>query len=195
MHYPLNLTFKIISLSPQFHLSDAAGRSVFYVKQKLFKLKESVNVFADVHKQNLRYEINADKVIDWSAKYTFTDAAGNVLGAVKRQGMRSLWRARYDVVESDGGENFNIQEENPWSKVGDQFFQQIPLVGAFAGYVFHPSFLVSRPDGTPAMRMRKIPAMWEGRFQVDRLLELDETEEQRILLSLMMMVLLERRRG
>ena len=45
------------------------------------------------------------------------------------------------------------------------------------------------------MRMRKIPAMWEGRFQVDRLLELDETEEQRILLSLMMMVLLERRRG
>ena len=48
MEYPLTMSFKIATVAPQFQVTDAAGKTVFFVKQKAFKLKESVTVFADV---------------------------------------------------------------------------------------------------------------------------------------------------
>ncbi len=45
--YPLEMVFKLIALAPQMSIRDAEGNLVFYVKQKVFKLKEEVIVFAD----------------------------------------------------------------------------------------------------------------------------------------------------
>ncbi|ASC71150.1 hypothetical protein XM38_021000 [Halomicronema hongdechloris C2206] len=50
---------------------------------------------------------------DFSARYTFTDPQGMELGAIKRRGWRSIWRARYDIFDGDAV-IFTIQEENPW---------------------------------------------------------------------------------
>ena len=65
----------------------------------------------------------------------------------------------------------------------------------FSGYFFHPSYLASRSNGIPAMRMSKQPAFWEGRFQIDKLAEMTPREELNLFLSFMMLVMLERRRG
>ena len=46
MNFPLTLNFKKLALSPQISVTDASGRLLFYVKQKAFKLKEAVTVFA-----------------------------------------------------------------------------------------------------------------------------------------------------
>jgi hypothetical protein len=108
--------------------------------------------------------------------------------------MKSLWKARYDIFK---GEEIvmNIAEENPWVKVIDAAVGEIPIVGLFAGYMFHPKYLVSHADGTPVMRLTKQPAFFEGKFSLDKLAELSQEEENRALLSLLMMVLLERSRG
>ena len=74
MDYPLTLTFKIMALSPQIFVNDVHGKTVCYVKQKMFKLKEAVTVYGDESKSHLLCEIKADRVIDWSAAYHFTDA-------------------------------------------------------------------------------------------------------------------------
>jgi len=47
MKYPLSLKFKLMALSPQVSVHDADGQLRMYVKQKAFKLKEKVTVFAD----------------------------------------------------------------------------------------------------------------------------------------------------
>ena len=47
MNYPLQLSFKILAIARQLSVTDTTGRLVFYVKQKAFKLKEAVTVFAD----------------------------------------------------------------------------------------------------------------------------------------------------
>lgn len=194
MQYPLSLSFKLLALGPQISVTDATDRLVFYVKQKLFRLKEEVTVFGDREQQQALYRIHADRVLDFSARYHFTDVGGADLGAVKRQGMRSLWSARYDILE---GERLvcGICEESPWTKVADAVFTSIPILGLFSGYVFHPSYLVSRPDGQALMRLSKKPAFFEGKFELEQLAPLSTTEEARILLSLLMMVLLERSRG
>ncbi len=95
----------------------------------------------------------------------------------------------------DNVPNFSIQEENARAKVADSLFSEIPLVGMFSGYVFHPSYLATRNDGTPVMRMAKQAAFWEGRFRIEKLGELAPREELNLFLSFLMLVLLERRRG
>jgi len=194
MNYPLQLSFKIVAITPQLSMTDANGNLIFYVKQKLFKLKESVTIFADAQQTQPLYAINADRIIDFSGRYHFSDQNGIELGSIKRQGMKSLWKARYDILDGDTAV-MSIREENPWVKVLDGLFGEIPLIGMFTGYVFHPAFFVSRPEGMVVMRLEKQPAFFESKFTIKREAAIDKTEETRVLLSCLMMILLERRRG
>ena len=194
MNFPLDLSFKKVALNPQVKVSDASGQVVLYTKQKAFKLKEAVTVFADVEQTRPLYTINADRVLDFNAKYNIADTAGRHLGAVARKGRKSLWRAQYEVTDG-GGRAMTIQEENGWVKVGDALFGEIPLLGIFSGYIFNPSYLLTDAAGAPLMRLSKQPAFMEGKFRVERLAQMSEPDETRAVLSFLMMVLLERRRG
>ena len=195
MQYPLNLSFKIMALAPQISVTDASGQLIMYVKQKLLKLKEEVTVCADREQQTPLFRMKADRVIDFSAKYNMTDAAGTAMGSVKRQGMKSLWKSHYDISEDGEETAMTIQEENPWVKVMDGIFEGIPIIGMFAGYVFHPAYIVADNSGTPVMKLKKLPAFLEGKFEIEKLAELDPQMETRIILSLLMMLLLERSKG
>ena len=195
--YPLKLSFKLIAMAPQIYVRDANGQNLMYVKQKLLKLKEDIGVFTDESKQQQLFNINADRVIDWSARYHFTSMyTQQRFGSVKREGMRSLWRASYHIDNANEQTTHIIKEGNPWTKVMDGLFGEIPVLGMFSGYVFHPEYLVV-PAGSksPVMRMKKQPAFFEGVFDIEALAQLDDDAEARILLSLLMMLLLERRRG
>jgi uncharacterized protein YxjI len=194
MKYPLELTFKFWALAPQISIVDSQGNLVFYIKQKLFKLKEAITIFADVEQTRPLYYIKADRIIDFSARYNFTDSNGKEIGAVKRRGLRSLWRARYDIFDHETS-NLNIQEKNPWIKVADALFAEIPVLGMFTGYVFNPVYLVSRADGTVVMRLEKIPSFLSRRFTIKPVDQISDREQEQVLLSLMMMLLLERNRG
>jgi uncharacterized protein YxjI len=194
VNYPLTLTFKIVAMAPQLAVTDAHGNLVAYIKQKLFKLKEDVTVFEDEQKTRPAFNMKADKIIDWSPRYTFIDQLGQTVGSVKRQGKKSLWKAHYDVYE---GETIKmlIREEKPWVKVWDGLISEVPILGMFSGYMFHPAYMVSSPDGRVILRMEKQPAFFEGKFKIEKLAELSVEDEKRAFLSLMMMVLLERARG
>ena len=196
MNYPLNISFKILALARQLSVTDASGNLLAYAKQKAFKLKEAVTIFADVEQTHPLYTINSDKVLDFSARYHFADArTGAPLGSVKRQGMKSLWKAHYEVFDNAHNANLTIREANPWTKVFDALLGEVPVVGMFTGYMFHPAYLVTRSDGTSLLRLEKQPAFLEGKFRIDKQAEMGADEETRALLSLIMMVLLERRRG
>ena len=139
MQYPLTMSFKILALAPQIKVTDDAGNTVCYVKQKMFKLKEAVNVFRDQTQQQLLCEIKADRIIDWSANYHFYDTSGETFGSVRRKGVRSIWKAHYEVFDEDGNHESTISELNPMAKVADSFLGELPIVGLFSGYLFHPS--------------------------------------------------------
>ena len=196
IQYPLTLSFKVLALASQATVTDATGRTVLYTKQKMFKFREHVEVWTDSSQGTRLADIKANKVIDWSARYFSTDAHGREIGSVGRRGWRSIWKAHYETFNpGDSVADFLIQEENVWTKVLDSIFSDIPIVGMFSGYLFHPSFLATRASGEPAMRITKQPAFWEGRFQIDKLSDMTPREELNLFLSFMMLVLLERKRG
>ena len=195
MNYPIDLSFKILALASQIYIRDADGNLIGYVKQKLLKLKEDINVYADESQSQLRFNIRADRVLDFSARYNFTDSRGNRLGSIKRQGMRSLWKAKYDIFDSGDTQVFQINEEKGWIKVIDSLLGEVPVLGMFTGYFFHPAYIVSRPGGTPVARMQKQPAFFEGKFRLSEIADLPENDEVLVLLSVLTMTLLERGRG
>ncbi len=197
MNYPLTFRFKLIALAPQIYVTDATGKTICYVKQKLLRFREKVEVFSDDTRQHLLATIEADRIIDWSARYTFKSADGEVLGSVGRRGMRSLWKAHYDVF-APGAQSptFAIQEENAWTKFLDGLVSGIPVVGMFAGYMLHPSYHATRVvGGELVLRLTKQAAFFEGIFKLEPICEATEEEQMALMLSFLMMNLLERARG
>ncbi len=194
MQYPLEIRFKLFALSQQIAVRDAAGNSILYVKQKMFRLKEKVEVFSSPDMSRKLFEINADRMLDFSANYRFTGADGTDWGTVRLEGMRSLWAAHYDIYEQ-GNIDMMIREEEPWKRLVEGLLGEIPLLGFVAIYLINPSYIVKMADGTLALRATKKPSIFERYFVIEKLAEIDEDDELRALLSLIMMVLLEKRRG
>ena len=189
------MSFRLWSLSTQINVTDANGQPVCFVQQKMFRLKEAVTVFSNPSKTQVLCEIKADRVIDWSASYHFIDAQGESFGAVRRKGMRSLFKAHYEVLDEDNVHISTITEENPMAKVFDSLFSEIPVLGLFSGYVFHPRYVLTSVDGQPRMRVTKQRALLEGKYIMEKLIDYDPVAELRALMAFLMMTLLERRRG
>lgn len=195
MQFPLKLTFKILAVAPQITVTDASGQTLFYVRQKLFKLREAITVFSDSSQTKELYKINADRIIDFSAKYHLTDVNGGEIGAIKREGMRSIFKARYDIFDGNGTHVLDINEESAMVRVMDSLFGEIPILGMLTGYVFNPTYLVADMQGQVVMKIKKEPALFETGFTITQERPMGDEETLRAVLGAFMMVLLERIRG
>jgi hypothetical protein len=195
--FPLEFHFPFFRIAPTIVVTDSSGAEVCFVRQKLFRLKEAVTVHRDSSQQTVLGMIKADRIIDWSARYTFSDAEGQPFGAVGRRGAKSLWRSHYDIFSrADSKEvSMTIQEENPFAKIFDSLLGQIPILGVLTAYLFHPRYAVRTADGTIVARLTKRAALLEGKFTLEQLGELQDEQALEILLSCLMMLLLERNRG
>jgi len=195
IQFPVSLNFKISTLSNDFTAKDANGNTIAYVKQKMFKFVEDVSVFNDESKSQTNYSIKANKWLDFSAAYNFTKSAGAEIGKVVRKGWASIWKARYEIYDENQQQDLLIAEENGWIKVLDALLTEIPFVGLLTGYFFNPSYIVTRPNGTQVVRLKKEASFFGRKFSITKLNEFESGEEERVILGLMMMILLERRRG
>ncbi len=195
MQFPLQLTFKVTTLSNDFVATDANGNTVAYVRQKMLRLLEEVQVFSNENRSELNYTIRANRWLDFNSTYTFTNRMGYEVGRIVRKGWASLWKAHYEIFDEKQQSDLIIREENPWAKVFDNMLGEIPLLGVLSGYLFHPAYIVTRPNGTEVVRLTQQASFWGRKFTVDKLSSFEAGEEERIVLGLMMMILLERQRG
>ena len=168
-----------------------------YVRQKLFKLREAVQVFRDDSRTEHLFDIQADRIIDWSAKYTFTGANGQVVGAVKRSGMRSLFAAHFTVFGASGETLFEIEQNNPWIGILDHLLEQVPIVSLFSGYIFNPVYVVTRPGTKESvMNLVKKRTFLDTGFAITQGSAASTAAEQGVvLLSAITVTLLERDRS
>ena len=171
LSYPLELGFKIATIGTRVRVVDAAGRQVAYVRKKKFRLKEEVTVYEDESQRNLLFRIKADRVWDFGASYHVSGPDGHPVGAVRQHGMKSLWKSSYAVSDDRGEEVGLIHEERPWVKV------------------------LVELRGRTVLRMSKERSLFESKFKIEKLDDVSEEDEDAVLASLIMMVLLERDRG
>lgn len=89
--------FKVFGAS--FRLLGPDGILRFFVKQRAFRLREELTVFADEQQTRPMLRIRARQVLDISATYDVTDAnTGEVAGALRRGGVRSILRDRWVLL-------------------------------------------------------------------------------------------------
>ena len=195
LQYPLFLKFKLTTLSSDFTITDSNENSLAYVRQKMFRLKEDVVVFNNESKSQENFRIRANQWIDFNASYAITDSFGKNLGKIARKGMRSIWKATYNIFDQNDTQKYKVQEENAWVKVLDGMVGEIPIIGMFTGYFLNPSYIVHDNNGKEIYRLKKMPSFFGRKFQLDQLNDIADEEETLVVLSLMMMVLLERAKG
>jgi uncharacterized protein YxjI len=92
-------------LGAAFRIFGPEGNLQFFVKQKAFKLKEELTVFADEGQTRPMLRIQARRRMDFSATYDVVDANTNeAVGALKRMGMKSMFRDEWEILAPNGDE-------------------------------------------------------------------------------------------
>ncbi len=193
--YPLTLTFKFLTISSYIRVVDATGQLVSYVKQRAFRLKEDVTIFADEEQTRPVYNIKANQIFDIGATYSIVAADGRPLGAVRQRGMRTFWKATYDIIDLAGDAVGLVHEQDAWVKVMDTLIGEIPFLGFVIQQWINPTYLIDGTDGVTVLRMRKRPSLIERRFIIEQEAPLPSRLEPLVLPAVLMVVLLERGRG
>lgn len=193
--FPLKFIFNITTLSNDFSAIDANGKIIAYVRQKMFKLKEDITIYENEDRAKVNFKIKADRWIDFSAAYSFSDSNGKEIGKIARKGWASIWKAEYELVDQNQKIQYHIREENGWIKVLDSVLGEIPILGMLTGYLFNPTYKVTNTNDEIVIRLKKEASFFGRKFEIEKLKTTDNDDDQRIILGLMMMILLERRRG
>ncbi len=195
LNYPLHFLFKIFTPSNDFTVTDNGGQEIAYTRQKIFRIKEAVEVYGNSRREQVRYTLKADRIIDFNAVYTLRDAAGQTIGKLKREGMRSLWRTSYTLLDAAERPAFTIKEANPWVALADGTLSEIPIIGMFTGYFLNPTYLVTDTQGREAFRLRKEMSLMERKFSLNKTGQATPEQETLVVLGLMMLLLQERGDG
>ena len=103
---------KVLKLfGASFHVYDGE-RVVAFCSQKAFKLREDIRLFTDESMQQELLWIQARQVIDFSACYDVIDSAEKVkVGALRRQGLKSMFRDSWELLDADDKPIGKLQED------------------------------------------------------------------------------------
>lgn len=103
--------FKIFGAA--FHIYDDMGELIGFSKQKAFKLKEDIRIFTDETCEQERLVIQARQIVDFSASYdVFDPATDQVIGSLRRKGLKSLFRDHWMIEDAEGREAGEIKEDS-----------------------------------------------------------------------------------
>lgn len=94
---------KVLAIAQQYRIMDPSGNLVGYVKQKAFKLKEDIRVFADDTMQQEVLLIKQQQVLDFAGTFAVTDVAtGQLVGFLKRKGLKSIMKDDWEILDTQG---------------------------------------------------------------------------------------------
>ncbi len=110
-----------------FHVYDEQDNLVLYSKQKAFKIREDFRIYSDENQSQELLTIKTPQILDLAATYYVHDAATKeVLGSIKRKGLKSLIRDEWIIFSSDGHEIGKMTEANMLGAILSRFINLIP---------------------------------------------------------------------
>lgn len=193
--YPIDFKFKIATFSNDFEAKDAQGRSLFYAREKILSWRDVIKIYTDSSKSELLYTLRSNKLIDFQQTFSISKADGVELGRVRRKSIKSLWRSTFELRNPQGDLDYYIHEKSVWTKFWDSLFGEIPIIGTLSGYVFNPAYILSDKQGRAYFEIKKMPSFFGRKFKVEKLSNEQLEEEERLLLSMVLLVLIERDNG
>ncbi len=104
---------KIFSFAPKLYIWDHDGRTLAFVRQKFFALRDDVRVFTDETQSFELLRIKGRNIVDFGAAFDVTDSLNHQkVGVLKRRGWKSLLRAEWNIMDALDQEIGRIQEDS-----------------------------------------------------------------------------------
>lgn len=132
------ITQKIHPISTRYVVTDAeSGNEVCHVRKKKFRLREELVLWADESETRPYARVKARNVVDFGGLYEVLDEAERPVGALRRQGMQSMLRVRWEILDAAGTTLAMVQEDS----------MAMALLRRFIGLPVPIGFSFTAPDG------------------------------------------------
>ena len=173
-------------LGSKFHIYDRDGNLCFFVHQKGFKLKEAITVYRDEDKNQPLLEIQARSIMDFSGTYDVTDVStGETVGALQRQGMKSMLRDEWHIKDP-GGEVLAIVQEDSMA---------LAMVRRFLSNLVPQSFTATMGD-KPVAKFDQHFNPFVAKYDLDFTMDPDESLDRRLgIAAVVLLLAIEGRQG
>jgi uncharacterized protein YxjI len=110
--------------------STEEGTPVLFVKQKKLKVREDIRFRLDPDAADHVFMIKAKTAFEFRGRYAVTDAAENVIGSLEKSFGKSLLRSHWVVLDANGEELFNSQEDSIVIAMIRRFIVLVPYIGS-----------------------------------------------------------------
>lgn len=132
-----------------FHIYDSSGNVAGYCEQKAFRLREAMVIYTGEDRSTEFLRIGTPQIIDFGATYTVSLPSGEVLGQLRRKGMKSTFiRDEWLILDATGREIGLLQEENATLALLRKWID-------LASLLFPQRFTLTKADGTTIARFRQ----------------------------------------
>lgn len=113
-HETYTLRRKVFTiLGAKFHIYDPYGELALFAKLKAFKIKEDVRIYADEAQTQEVLSIRTKSVFDIAGTYDVQDSTtGETVGALRRKGLKSMFRDEWLILDANGQEIGKIKEDS-----------------------------------------------------------------------------------
>lgn len=102
-----------------FHLYDNEGNVVLYAKQKRFRIREDMRLYADDSQDVEILRIGTTSIFDIAGTYAVTDSmTDQPIGALRRKALKSIVRDEWLLLDEHGDEIGNILEDSSIAAIG-----------------------------------------------------------------------------
>ncbi len=100
-------------LGGSFRIYNPNGEMVLFASLKAFRLKEDIRLYTGEDKLNEVLVIQARQMLDISATYDVVDSmSGQPVGALRRRGLKSMFRDEWTIIDVAGNEVGTIMEDS-----------------------------------------------------------------------------------
>lgn len=180
-------------LGEAFHVYDPAGNLLLYCKLKAFKLKEDIRLFASEAQEVPLLVIKARSILDFGAAYDVIDLTagggagggfqagqtlqyaanaegGQKVGALRRKGLKSMFRDAWEIL--DAGDNVigTIQEDSGIKALVRRFvdFAATVMPQAFHGEIGGQRAFEFRQNFNPFVKKLQCDFSMDPQKRMDR---------------------------
>lgn len=112
-HARFTVQEKVLTLGRQLRVLTGDGTMVGFARQKMFKLREDIRVYADESQQEEVLLLRATKVLEFNANFEVVDPTTQEhLGFIRRKGWSSFLRDKWAFTDVQGNAYAVLQEDS-----------------------------------------------------------------------------------
>jgi uncharacterized protein YxjI len=137
----------LVLFGASFHVYDEHGAVVAFCRQKAFRLREDIRLYTDESMSRELLTMRTRSIIDFGATYDVTLPTGEVIGSLRRKGLRSFARDSWRIFGADGREAASLSEDSTILALGRRLAAPIALLCP-------QKFEVRTPDGRNIATLR-----------------------------------------